>query len=44
VVVTVLCDGGERYINSRFWEEMINYFEKYWENHDPLKAPRIGEK
>ncbi len=44
VVVTVLCDGGERYINSRFWEEMINYFEKYWEDRDPLRAPHVGEK
>lgn len=25
VIVTVLCDGGERYMGSRFWEEMINY-------------------
>jgi cysteine synthase B len=40
VVVTVICDSGERYINSRFWEEMINYFEQYWRTHDPLKAPR----
>lgn len=40
VVVTVFCDGGERYMNSRFWEEMINYFEKYWQSHDPLEGPR----
>ena len=40
VVVTVLCDGGERYMNSRFWEEMVNYFEKYWQTHDPLQSPR----
>lgn len=40
VVVTVLCDGGERYMNSRFWEEMVNYFEKYWQTHDQLKSPR----
>lgn len=36
VVVTVFADGGERYMNSRFWEEMVNYFEKYWKTHDPL--------
>jgi cysteine synthase B len=40
VVVTIIADSGERYINSRFWEEMINYFEQYWRTHDPLKAPR----
>jgi len=40
VVVTVLCDGGERYMNSRFWEEMVNYFEKYWRTHDQLLSPR----
>lgn len=40
VVVTVLCDGGERYMDSRFWEEMVNYFEKYWKTHDPMKPLR----
>ena len=40
LVVTVFCDGGERYMNSRFWEEMVNYFEKYWRTHDQLRAPR----
>ncbi|MCG3203542.1 MAG: Cysteine synthase B [Elusimicrobia bacterium] len=40
VVVTVLCDAGERYMNSQFWEEMVNYFEKYWKTHDQLKSPR----
>ena len=39
VVVTILCDGGERYLDSQFWEEMINYFEKYWQTHDPLESP-----
>lgn len=38
VVVTVFCDSGERYMNSRFWEEMVNYFEKYWQTHDRLSA------
>jgi cysteine synthase B len=42
-VVTVLCDGGERYLNSRFWEEMVNYFEKYWGSHDALRAPKVEE-
>ena len=28
-IVTVLCDGGERYMQSRFWEEMVEYFEQY---------------
>ncbi len=40
LVVTVFCDGGERYMNSRFWEEMVNYFEKYWRTHDQLRSPR----
>lgn len=42
-VVTVLCDGGERYLNSRFWDEMVNYFEKYWSSHDQLRAPKTEE-
>ena len=28
-LVTIFCDGGERYMASRFWEEMVNYFEQY---------------
>ena len=44
VVVTVFCDAGERYMNSRFWEEMINYFEKYWRTHDPLERARNRSK
>jgi len=31
-VVTVFPDRGERYISSRFWEEMIYYFEQYRRN------------
>ena len=41
VVVTVFADSGERYMNSRFWEEMVNYFEKYWRTYDQLKSPRL---
>jgi S-sulfo-L-cysteine synthase (O-acetyl-L-serine-dependent) len=40
-VVTVFCDGGERYMDTTFWQEMVNYFEKYWRTHDQLKAPRL---
>ncbi len=43
-VVTVFADGGERYMNTRFWEEMVNYFEKYWQTHDQLKSPRPGPR
>ncbi len=39
LVVTVLPDAGERYMNSRFWDEMVTYFEKYWKTHDQLKSP-----
>ena len=28
VVVTVLPDSGERYLNSRFWDEILNFWEK----------------
>lgn len=28
VVVTVLPDSGERYLNSRFWEEILEFWEK----------------
>jgi hypothetical protein len=38
VVVTIFCDSGERYMDSQFWEDMVNYFEKYWKTHDRLSA------
>lgn len=41
VVVTILCDGGERYMSSQFWEEMINSFEKFWKTHEPSNVPPI---
>jgi cysteine synthase B len=40
LAVTVFCDSGERYMDSRFWEEMVNYFEKYWRTHDQHVAPK----
>ena len=40
VVVTVFCDAGERYMGSRFWEEMVSYFQKYWQTHDRLEPAR----
>jgi cysteine synthase B len=44
VVVCVLPDAGERYMNSRFWEEMVSYFEKYWKNHDQLELQKVRSK
>jgi len=29
-VVTVFPDGGNLYLHARFWEEVIDYFEKHW--------------
>ena len=29
VVVTILPDGGERYLNSRFWDEILSFWEDY---------------
>jgi S-sulfo-L-cysteine synthase (O-acetyl-L-serine-dependent) len=33
VVVTVLPDGGDRYLRTRFWDEVLAYFDKYWKEH-----------
>jgi cysteine synthase B len=43
MVVTVFPDSGERYMNSRFWEEMVSYFEKYWKTHDQLEPARAKQ-
>lgn len=32
-VVTVFPDAGDRYLRSRFWDEVLNYFENYWKTH-----------
>lgn len=34
LVVTVFCDAGERYLRTRFWEEVLDYFDKYWRDHE----------
>jgi cysteine synthase B len=34
VVVTVFPDGGERYLRTRFWDEVISYFDQYWKKHN----------
>jgi cysteine synthase B len=44
VVVVIFPDGGERYMESRFWEEMVAYFEKYWETHDQLTGAVLSQK
>jgi len=28
VVVTILCDGGDRYLRSQFWAEVLSFWEK----------------
>jgi cysteine synthase B len=33
LVVTVLPDGGERYLRTRFWDEVIASFDAYWKTH-----------
>lgn len=33
LVVTVFPDAGDRYLRSRFWEEVLSYFERYWKSH-----------
>jgi len=34
VVVTVFPDAGERYLRTRFWEEVMEYFQEYWRDHE----------
>jgi S-sulfo-L-cysteine synthase (O-acetyl-L-serine-dependent) len=34
LVVTVFCDAGERYLRTRFWDEVLAYFDKYWKDHE----------
>jgi cysteine synthase B len=33
LVVTIFPDSGDRYLRSRFWEEVLSYFEEYWKKH-----------
>lgn len=35
VVVTVLPDSGERYIRTRYWDELLDNFEDYMKDHEP---------
>lgn len=34
VVVAIFCDAGERYLRTRFWEEVLDYFQQYWKEHE----------
>lgn len=34
MVVTVFPDGGDRYLRTRFWDEVLTYWEGYWEHHE----------
>jgi S-sulfo-L-cysteine synthase (O-acetyl-L-serine-dependent) len=34
LVVTVFPDAGERYLRTRFWEEVLDYFHQYWKEHE----------
>lgn len=34
VVVTVFPDSGDRYLHTRFWDDVLHYFDKYWSEHD----------
>jgi cysteine synthase B len=33
LVVTVFPDGGDRYLRTRFWDEVMAFFDKYWREH-----------
>lgn len=35
VIVTVLPDSGERYLRTRYWEELLDQFEDYMKDHEP---------
>jgi ribosomal-protein-alanine N-acetyltransferase len=30
IIVTVFPDGGDRYLETRFWDEVIKYWEEHW--------------
>jgi cysteine synthase B len=34
VVVTVLPDSGERYMKTRYWDELLDNFEDYMKDHE----------
>jgi len=34
VVVTVLPDSGERYMKTRYWDELLDNFEEYMRDHE----------
>jgi cysteine synthase B len=34
VLVTVLPDSGERYLHTRYWEELLDNFEDYMKDHE----------
>lgn len=37
VVVTVFPDGGDRYLHTKFWEEVLAFWEKYGQPFDPKR-------
>jgi len=34
VIVTIFPDTGDRYLRTRFWDDIVAHFENYWRNHD----------
>ena len=42
VVVTVLPDSGERYLNSVFWGEILSFWEKMERRPPPPSIPACG--
>lgn len=30
LIVTVFCDGGDRYLRTQFWDEVLKYWEEHW--------------
>ena len=32
MIVTVFPDGGDRYLRTQFWEEVLKYWEEHWKN------------
>ncbi|OGR84053.1 MAG: cysteine synthase [Elusimicrobia bacterium RIFCSPLOWO2_01_FULL_64_13] len=34
-IVTVFCDGGDRYLRTQFWDEVLRYWEDHWKSFPP---------
>ncbi len=36
MIVTVFPDGGDRYLRTQFWDEVLRYWEEHWKSFWPI--------